>query len=188
MDPISFHPLWKISAALQAMKSAITVLPQQSLPKRIFIDRAGITSRKLLNIKNIAPILSRFGIERILPEQMSFQDQVDIFSGAEVIVGIMGAAMVNTLFARHDCAILYLAPESFIDPFYWDLADTMGVRCTVMYGDANDDSPPHLADFTIDAASLEKTLRQMIESPAPRARLEPGVVAEEGLEPPTRGL
>ncbi|KNY23284.1 hypothetical protein AKJ13_08440 [Methylobacterium sp. ARG-1] len=70
----------------------------------------------------------------------------------------MSAAMVNRLFGRPGTRILYLAPETFTDSYYLDLAAARGDRYGVCYGRALDPTRPAQSDYVLDPDHLARAL------------------------------
>jgi hypothetical protein len=59
----------------------------------------------------------RAGFEIISPASLSFRAQVELFSGAEVIAGNHGSALVNMVFTPSGARIIDLMPEDWVG--YW---------------------------------------------------------------------
>jgi capsular polysaccharide biosynthesis protein len=68
--------------------------------RRLFISRAAYAQRQLVNEAEIAGILKSHGFEMILPERLSFADQVRSFNNAEIVIGSCNSALTNALFCR----------------------------------------------------------------------------------------
>ena len=52
------------------------------------------------------PLLINHGFTIILAEELSFTEQVAIFSNAEIIMGLHGAGLVNMLFMKKNCCVI----------------------------------------------------------------------------------
>jgi hypothetical protein len=129
VTPVTQHPLQKSPAAL---------------------DRAA---------RDVLARLAQAGSLPNGPLQLFFAEQVQLFAGAQVVIGQMGAAMTNTLFCRPTTTVIHLAPTGWIEPFYWDLAAVRGHHYRVIYGDVSDAGvAPHLSGFTVDPAAVEAAL------------------------------
>ena len=80
-----------------------------------------------------------------------------LFAGAETVVGVMGASMANSIFSGTGTHVVHLAPEGWLEPFYWDLAASRGHRYTAYFGSVGGAvGAPHtlrfrLCDEEIDA-------------------------------------
>lgn len=73
-----------------------------------------------------------------------------MFSNAEAIAGISGAALTNILFAPADCRILALMPNYGFEFFFWDIANIVGQDFSYIVGEA--EAPEQLghSNFTVD--------------------------------------
>lgn len=96
--------------------------------RKIFLKRnSGV--RCLLNSEALEQALREVGFVVVEPETLSFEDQVRVFSSAEVIVGATGAAFANIIFAPKNCRVYVLIaehPDSGY--FYWSaLASALGL-------------------------------------------------------------
>ena len=74
-------------------------------PDRIMIDRVGTPLRALVNRNMVCELAARYGFELIRPEQMSFVEQVAVFSRARHILVPGGAGATNIIFAARDAQI-----------------------------------------------------------------------------------
>lgn len=149
-------------ALMERMKAA----PLDTLKgagRRIFIDRQQFRGRAIVNRAEIMPILEKRGFEIVDPETMSPTEQVVRFAYANFVVGIMGAAMTNTVFCLPGTRVVHLSPDAgWADPFFWDLASVCDHRYAAIYGQwAPSEEPTRLRNFTLDPALLEEALRQV---------------------------
>jgi uncharacterized protein len=185
--PVSYHPTLKSRAAIAYTKAACEAkfAPQpaarrrspkrrsrtkdQAPSERIFVNRPDYATRQIANIGEIRDVLHNFGFQEIWPETLSFERQWRAFRYAQCVVGIMGAAMTNTLFSLRETPLIYLAPAGWTEPFFWDLADANRQRYEVIFGAGSDREAPHEASFSIDpdllAQRIEKALRENDSAP-----------------------
>lgn len=94
--------------------------------KRIYISRKK-SSRSPKNELMIEEILKEFGFDIIVSEELSFSDQVSIFSEAEVILGPHGAGLANLVFSSSRARLIELVPPHFYNPCYQYLCDLIGI-------------------------------------------------------------
>jgi capsular polysaccharide biosynthesis protein len=76
------------------------VAPHVSPDKRIFVSRGRAPGRRILNESDVKASLLDRGFVSISPEELTFVQQVRLFSQAEVVIGPHGAALANAIFAR----------------------------------------------------------------------------------------
>lgn len=126
---------------------------------RLFVGRNPLRERVLLNRAAIHDLLRARGFEILDTERMGVPEQAALFARAEAVVGIKGAGLVNTVFCPPGTPVVHLAPETFQDPYYRDIAAAMGHRYHALYGRAAASAQrDHLRDFTIDPADLAGVL------------------------------
>jgi capsular polysaccharide biosynthesis protein len=141
--------------------------PSRKGAKRIYISRQK-TRRKIVNHFEIEPVLLEFGFEEVFCEELSFEEQVRMFSEAEAIFGHHGAGTINAMFAPARAALI----EAF-NPQVWDhaahrVASICGVRHFHLFGkNANKDF-----DVVLDPKIIKRTLGLALEdSKKPRPEL-----------------
>ncbi|WP_162559769.1 glycosyltransferase family 61 protein [Methylobacterium radiodurans] len=129
---------------------------------RLFVDRNRLRQRELLNRAAILPLLRTRGFTIVDTERMEVADQVALFAAAEAVVGIKGAGLVNTVFSPPGTPVVHLAPETFQDPYYRDIAAARAQPYHVLYGTAAPgERRDHLRDFTIAPDDLAAVLDQL---------------------------
>ncbi|MFC6048456.1 glycosyltransferase family 61 protein, partial [Methylobacterium hispanicum] len=129
---------------------------------RLFVDRNRLRQRDLLNRDAILPLLRARGFAVIDTERLEVADQVALFAAAEAVVGIKGAGLVNTVFSPAGTPVVHLAPETFQDPYYRDIAAARGQPYHALYGAAAPGARrDHLRDFRIDPEDLTALLDRM---------------------------
>ena len=111
--------------ALWAVRDACKhLMPNEgsAIGKRIYVRRnAGV--RKLVNDQQINDILAAAGFTVVAPEELSFSEQVRLFSQAELVIGATGAAIANLIFCPPGCKVHVLVAQHEDMPYwYWLLA------------------------------------------------------------------
>jgi len=160
VTPVSNHPVSKSPDALDYVARSALSIPMTeedaaSLPKRIFVGRSPSGSRDLVNQPEVEQFLTRNGFISLDTATMPFKLQAGLFRNADMIIGCMGASMTNTVFSRPGTGVGYLAPDGWVEPFYWDLAAVRGHRYAACYGRCTS-SPevPWKANYHIDLGHL----------------------------------
>ena len=156
--PVSRHPALKSPDAITFLRNRVK-LSGASAGLRLFVTRRPAHSRGLVNSDAIQRQLEQRGFVALDVERMSFAEQAAVFASADAIVGCMGAAMTNCVFAPGGAATLYLAPAGWTETFYWDLAAICGHRYLACYGPLSDPArPAHLGEYSINPAVLDDLL------------------------------
>lgn len=89
---------------------------------RLYVKRTDIVSRRLANESSLDSFTSKHGYVPVDPNQLTFSEQVQVFKNAYDVVGVMGAAMTNIVFAPIGSRIVNLAPADMPDTFFWFIA------------------------------------------------------------------
>jgi capsular polysaccharide biosynthesis protein len=75
---------------------------KRPFPHRFFVTRRGVKSfmtRQIVNEDQLETIAQEHGYALVDPAELSWPDQIKLFSTADVVVGPFGSGMHNTIFA-----------------------------------------------------------------------------------------
>ena len=78
--------------------------------RHIYVSRRLAETRRMRNEAALIEALAALGFHIVEAEQLSFDEQLDLFSQAKVIMGPHGAGLVNAAFASPDCILFELRP------------------------------------------------------------------------------
>ena len=122
---------------------------------RIFVSRQGASERKILNYNEFFEVLQGRGFESYKLEHFSFQEQVELFSRAEVIMGPIGAGLVNMIFSN-DPLVIELLPRKKLEsnagivPHFYFLSDMLDFEYEpILIEDEGDDLVVDIDEFRI---------------------------------------
>lgn len=152
----SAQALWAVRQVFQHLMAR----PAGTVGQRIYVRRnAGL--RKLNNDQEISNLLLAAGFTIVSPEELSFSEQVRLFSQAEFVIGATGAALANLIFCPAGARVHVLMAQHEEMPYwYWQrLADCVGVDLS--YGLGNICAAPEKgfhADFMIDLGAIQTVL------------------------------
>ena len=74
------------------------------------------------------------------PEEHSTENQFETFAAADLIIGVMGAGMCNSLFTPSGSTVIYIAPEGWEETFFWNLANQLEHNYHAYYSRTNMES------------------------------------------------
>lgn len=160
----SFSPaaLYELrSAAVNAVKGIESKSAESVYLAR---SRGSGNLRQIINIEKVEQILLASGVHMLEPDSMSFQEQVVACSNAKIIVGPVGASLVNMIFAAKGCKIVVLAP--YYDEanyfYYTNLAGVLGHRIHFVLGrqPCKSRHPMH-RDYFVDEDALLSALTEI---------------------------
>ena len=93
-------------ALIFVRKKLLANKTKKEFPKRIYLSRTNIKTRKTHNEDEVYANLVKYGFIKIYPENYSIAEQAQIFNNADYIAGSSGAAFTNILFCKKNCKIL----------------------------------------------------------------------------------
>ena len=80
-------------------------------PKKIYLTRKNVKTRKILNEYELMKVLSKFGYEMISPEEYSLQEQFCLFYNADKIISILGSGLTNLVCSKETISVLGIMPN-----------------------------------------------------------------------------
>jgi|GEM_PF-704389 len=157
-NPVAFEALKeKIFTALATNQE--TKSPH-ILPKKIYLSRKK-GMRSIINNEELEKYLNLQGFVTILGDSLTFDEQVNLFSQAEFIIGPSGAACANLIFCPPTCKILILMPRNkHILYWYWqNIAKACKNKVSYLLG--CEESPQPHSEFMIDLKNLKNALENL---------------------------
>jgi len=128
--------------------------------KYIFISREGASRRQIINIEDVKNRLKPLGFQFYQPEKLSMEEEVQVFSQADVIVGPLGANLAGIMFAKNS-TIIDIQPYNQFSTYYMTLANEMDLEYGFLLGDPieNDSiNNPRNQDILVNVDKLENIL------------------------------
>ncbi|MEO1391068.1 MAG: glycosyltransferase family 61 protein [Cyanobacteria bacterium J06634_6] len=123
---------------------------------RIFISRIPThkgAQRCILNEEALYGTLRPYGFQRYVLENLSIQEQIDLFYDAEAVVAAHGAGLTNTLFSER-IKTLEIFPMPFVVPHYYFLAKALGHQYRYSCSDQRYSS----SNFSVNLSEISKIL------------------------------
>ena len=163
------HPL-AMQLAADAARATLPEQPTETPGLKLYVSRQRAGLRRIANADVIEAALYKAGFKTVYPEELSFAEQVAMFSRATAVAGVKGAGLANVTFCRPGTEVLVFSPADFPDPFFWDLATPRGMIYAEIYSSKLVSSAAEISksDFEVDLRSLERYLSG--ERHAPRKR------------------
>ena len=101
---------------------------------RLYISRRDAECRRIVNEEELVDFLESRGFKGIVPGELSFAEQVRIFSQAEIIIGPHGSGLANMVFTPPGATLIELFPPNYINCCYWALANACNNRYAFTIG------------------------------------------------------
>ena len=130
--------------------------------RKFFISRKNTVSPRLENQDIIEQIFAENGYEIIFPEEMSFQDQLKLFSEAEFLAGAYGSGLTNIIFTNKNAKIICIHPKEIEWPWYSNVAGILGQQCYFLDAELSKETPfrYYQNSFKLDEELLRNFLKQ----------------------------
>ena len=94
--------------------------------RRLYLTRGDRpNTRRYVYEAELWPALERRGFARLDPGTLSVQEQIDLFSAAEVVVGPHGAALTNIVFCRPGARVLELFAGNYVHLGLWAISQSI---------------------------------------------------------------
>lgn len=175
-----YHFPWLLETQRSVLLRALGLPRPSTHPKRIWIARENLPGekRKAQNFDEIASILSHFGIVPIVLETLTFAEQIEMFSSAELVVGIHGAGLANMLFCEKTARILILDNERNLNlgmsRMFSDLAVIFSLRHVVLSCEEHlvegsnyaQFGILHNRNFVVNPAALQNAIEAVLNKPS----------------------
>jgi capsular polysaccharide biosynthesis protein len=95
--------------------------------RRLLIVRGRDSGRSFVNRDEVEQIAKSRGFDAVMLEDYSFEDQIELFASARVVVGVHGAGLANLVFrGRRPLTVLELVPDTMSHAFYYNLVRCLG--------------------------------------------------------------
>lgn len=114
--------------------------------RRLYVSRQAVTRagayRGLLEEDALAEAMAARGLEVVFPERLPFVEQARMFREAELVVGLGGAAMFNTVFCRPGAArVVTIEGTTVFAPWHCTMFASCGLDHGVILGEPDPTDP-----------------------------------------------
>ncbi len=129
----------------------------------VFISRQRATTRRLVNHDEVLDLLTPLGIENVVMEDLTFDEQIDLMNETSVIVGPHGAGLTNMIACRPGTRVVEIADLSFPNPNFYALASALDHRYSIVDADSVGDGPVNFRDLVADAAAVSDAVAAQVD-------------------------
>jgi len=76
--------------------------------RRVFIARTDATRRRVGNMDELQTLFDKWDIEVVVLSELSVKEQVELFSQAELVIGVTGAGLTNLIYSFNaECLVIF---------------------------------------------------------------------------------
>ncbi|MBC2541867.1 glycosyltransferase family 61 protein, partial [Clostridium beijerinckii] len=133
---------------------------KSALHRKLYISRRKSLIPRLENQDAVENVFKSFGYEIIFPQDMSFQDELKIFSEAEFIAGASGAGLTNIMFANENAKVIFIQPKTIQSPWYSTMAGILKLKYYFLDGylSGHSNQPYYQGTFMLNEEYLNNFL------------------------------
>lgn len=134
----------------------------------VYISRKKAIWRNTINEQDVLATLAKYGFNSYVLEELSYIEQMNVFSRAKHIVSSHGAGLANLLFCSPQSTLIEFIARHHNNVNFWILASyaQMNYYCIECNSELGASLPPHLGveyhDIEVDINVLEKTLSKAL--------------------------
>ena len=149
---------------LRSVAAAYGVPDAPPPERRVYISRERATRRRLLNEAQVWGLLEPLGFEKVLMEDLSFDEQVALMKQTKALVAPHGAGLSNMLFMPPGGTVTEVADLGFPNPNFYATAAALGLPYRIVRAASVGDGHPLERDLIVDLAAVEAAVRAAIRS------------------------
>ena len=157
------HGAWPSPYTCRLTRRRLSLLDSGRQPperKKVFLLRKANTNiqRALVNEADVLCLCAQAGIEPVDPGGLSLREQIALFQGVDLVIGVHGAAIANMLWMPTGSNVIEIATG--MQPHYRSLAEHLGLTWMSLLA-RNEDSTVagHNGQFVINEKVLEKLIK-----------------------------
>lgn len=129
--------------------------------RKIFLTRNKSRIRFVNNKDEIEEIARQYGFEIVDADNLSLQQQIELFGETRYLVGIHGAGLTNVLYRKNaPLHLLELLPQDYLQPHYFWISKGMGHSYSCLVGSRSS----YNTSFYVDPKKFEEKLAQVLDS------------------------
>lgn len=156
--------------AIQFVRNhALQIVTNSEERRRVYISRRkqGEDRRRLINEDEVEAMFHRYGFITVYPEELSFREQVKLFSETEVFAGVTGAAFTNTIFLPSNATIIYgefvcgNRGDNLFPSLWHSVGEGRFITLLGVVTDETKDLKDNLRKFRWNVTELEEILRTL---------------------------
>ena len=115
-------------SGISNIRNATSKYMIDKVDKKIFISRKNATLSRIVNEREVCDLFAENGFEVVCTENLSYREQVELFSSARIIVGASGAAMTNLVYCNPGTVFGCIIPRKYGFCIYSSIAHMVGCK------------------------------------------------------------
>lgn len=155
------NPIGKKWARKTILENKDTV-DKSTYPSRIFMSRQGSQRRKIENFEEVKEILNQYGFEFYRPENLTTEEEINVFSQADVILGVAGSNIAGIIYSSNATLIEILPYDQYM-PVYYTLANELDLEYMYIMGEdvTKESENDQHKNIVVDIDELKQNLQNI---------------------------
>lgn len=131
------HPVPK---QVRLITNFVDSIPRKTSPfgERIYLSREKAAIRRVSNEMELWPQLCGRGFKKVILEDLAWEEQINAFRNAKVVVAPHGAGLSNLMFCSSGTKVVELFNRSYMHWCFWQLAAIKGLDYRPVVSSADD--------------------------------------------------
>ena len=95
----------------ECIKEQVKSQKENNISEKIYISRKNTGSRSLSNEEEVIEIFIKYGYRILICEDLTFYEQIEIFSKAKIIASLHGAGLTNMIWMEQGTKVIEMHRE-----------------------------------------------------------------------------
>ena len=119
-------PAWSCRAPARSASSRRSISRAATL--RLYVSRSDTEQRRVADEDRLVARLEPLGFTCLTLSGRPLDEQIELFSRAEVVIGPHGGGLSNLVWCRPGTAVVELYAHDYVNPVFWGLSENLGLR------------------------------------------------------------
>lgn len=160
--PASKGAKWAINALQQLRCISNHPKTVNTFGDKIYISRGNLQKRRLIEESNVEETLAKLNVTPIALENLSFQDQVAVFSNAKLVVGLHGAGLSGVSIMQDESNLLEIHGDKYGTPAFRILANANNVNYFSLTGENLGEKQNNRSDVSVDPIEVSRATEYIL--------------------------
>ncbi|MCB2378021.1 glycosyltransferase family 61 protein [Hymenobacter sp. BT635] len=161
-------PVWASEFMKQAyLPAAAAVSAGRRFSPFVYVSRRDAAFRRVRNEAEVEALLAAYGFESYALSELSLREKAALFSGARLVVGPVGAGLINILFCAPGTPLIEFLPRNLVVGDYLELTSRLQMPHYPLISSRDDASAQKATadrqdDLTVDLTALRQALQHAL--------------------------
>jgi hypothetical protein len=130
-----------------------------NLQNKVYISRRYSSKRRVLNENELITLIKSYGFQVYYLENLSFTQQVDLFSTAMIVLSPHGAGLSNIVFMPKGSSVIELFPNNYYEECYQNISMKISLKHFLIIENNGNNN----CDFNVNINRLDVSLSRLLK-------------------------